>query len=57
MKARETYAAAAARISCLLALVNNDSTDENSSVDISKVPMQMAFSRPESISPEALTRW
>lgn len=38
-----TYAAAAARSSCLLAFVNNARAAENKRVAISKIPIHMAF--------------
>jgi hypothetical protein len=40
---RYTYAAAAPRISCLLAFVKRASTAENNSVATSKIPTQMAL--------------
>lgn len=42
---RATYAAAAARISCLFALVNRDRTAENASVETSSIPMQIVYAR------------
>lgn len=41
-----TYAAEAAKISCLLALVNREMIPENSNVETSKMPMHTAFSLP-----------
>jgi hypothetical protein len=40
---RNTYAAAAARISCRLAFVNSDNTAEKAKVDTTRIPMQMAY--------------
>lgn len=48
LKREITHAAAAAKISCLLALVNAEMTAEKSKVDTSKIPTQMAFSLPAS---------
>jgi hypothetical protein len=46
---RATYAAEAAKTSCLFALVNMEMVVENSNVETSKIPTQTVFSPPLSM--------